>query len=73
MVHWGWKGILFSDVSDLILPILGNLSDLGDVEESPVVLVSITKSTSLPTEFEFDDALPLSSIKLLGPGARVGE
>ena len=26
----------------------------------------------LPTELEFDDALPLSSIKLLGPGAAAG-
>ena len=49
------------------------LGDLGDGEVSPVALVSLTKSTSPPTELEFDDALPLSSIKLLGPGAGVGE
>ena len=29
--HWGWNGIYFSEVSDLIGCLLGNLGDFGDI------------------------------------------
>ena len=48
---------MLSDVSDLIFPILG---DLGDGEERPVALVSVTKSRLTAPPMELSSMTPHS-------------
>ena len=43
---------MFSDISDPICQTLGNLCDFGERQERAVALVSLTKSTTPPTELD---------------------